>query len=50
VAAIFYIAVEATWFTREVKRGLASGIFWAIAAFGTSALVLVIAALVFSGF
>jgi hypothetical protein len=50
VAAIFYIAVEVTWFTREVKRGLASGIIWAVAAFATSAFVLVIAAVLFSGF
>lgn len=49
-AGVFYLVVEATWFQREVKRGLVNGIGWALAAFILSALVLIITALLFAGF
>jgi len=48
-AAVFYISVEATWFSREAKRGPVVGGLWAIAAFAVSALVLGVMALLFTG-
>jgi hypothetical protein len=48
-AAAFYIAVEAAWFTREIKRGPAVGTLWALAVFGVSALVLALTLLLFAG-
>ena len=50
VAAIgFYIAVEATWFTREANRGPMIGFLWAVAVFALSALVVAATALLFAG-
>jgi hypothetical protein len=49
-AALLYIRVEATWFTREAKRGAVFSTLWALAAFVMSALVLAVTALLFAGF
>lgn len=46
----FYFSVEATWFTRETKRGPVIGALWAAAVFVFSAMVLTGVALLFSGF
>ena len=46
--AVFYIGVEATWFAREVKRGLLNGLYWALAAFSVSAVVLAATVLLFA--
>jgi hypothetical protein len=48
-AAVLYIWVEATWFSREAKRGPVIGGLWAAAAFAVSALVLAVMALLFAG-
>lgn len=48
-ASAFYIVVEAVWFARESKRGMAVGLLWALAAFAMSALVLATTALLFAG-
>jgi hypothetical protein len=48
-AAVFYIGVEATWFSREAKRGALMGGLWAIAAFALSALVLALMTVLFTG-
>ena len=48
-AGLFYIGVEASWFTRETKRGAVVGLLWALAAFASSAAVLALAVLLFSG-
>jgi len=49
IAAVFYIAVEAAWFTREANREPLVGFLWAIAVFGMSAFVLAATALLFAG-
>lgn len=49
VATIFYVTVEASWFALEAKRTPLYGVFWAIAAFVLSVLVLSGIALLFSG-
>ena len=49
VATIFYVTVEALWFALEAKRTPLYGVFWAIAAFVLSVLVLSGIALLFSG-
>jgi hypothetical protein len=49
IAAAFYIAVEAAWFTRELKRGPVVGTLWALAVFAVSALVLAVTVLLFAG-
>ena len=33
LAAVFYIGIEATWFDRESKRGLFTGLLWAMLSF-----------------
>jgi hypothetical protein len=48
-ATLFYIAVEAAWFSREARRSRATGILWALAVFAMSALVLAATALLFAG-
>ena len=48
-ATIFYVGVEAVWFGRESKRGLAAGIPWAAAAFFISIFILAATLLLFSG-
>jgi hypothetical protein len=48
-AALFYLVVEAQWFTRETGRGPVVGLLWAVAAFVTSVAVLTAAVLLFSG-
>jgi hypothetical protein len=50
VTICFYLGVEATWFTREAKRGPVVGTLWAAAVFAFSAIVLTGVALLFSGF
>jgi hypothetical protein len=49
-AAIFYVGVEATWFTREAKSAQSFGFLWAAAALAMSAIVLAITMLLFAGF
>jgi len=49
LAICFYLGVEATWFTREAKRGPVIGAFWAIAVFALSGIVLTATALLFAG-
>jgi hypothetical protein len=49
VAALFYLGVEAAWFTREGGRGSLNGALWALAALSVSALVLAAALLLFAG-
>ena len=49
-ATLFYIGVEASWFARESKRGLAAGIAWATATLAISVVVVAAAILLFSGF
>lgn len=48
-AAIFYIAVEATWFGRESQRGLLSGLLWASVTLVISIVVLAATLFLFSG-
>ena len=48
-AALFYVGVEAGWFTRESKRGPVFGLLWALANFTISAFVLAVAILLFAG-
>jgi hypothetical protein len=48
VAAIFYVGVEAAWFSRESKRGLSAGMLWAVAAFVISVVILGTILLLFS--
>ena len=45
----FYVAVEASWFSRESKRGIVAGIAWAAATFAISLLVVGGTILLFSG-
>ena len=48
-AALFYIGIEAAWFSRETKGGPVSGGLWAITTFALSALVLAAMTLLFTG-
>lgn len=48
-ASLFYIGVEAAWFTRESKRRPMIGTLWAIAVFAMSVIVLGLTALLFAG-
>ena len=48
-ATIFYFAVEARWFTLEMKRGWVRGSLCAVAVFVVSGAVLTITALLFAG-
>ena len=48
-AGLFYIGVEASWFTRETQRGAVVGWLWTLAAFASSAAALALAVLLFSG-
>jgi hypothetical protein len=48
-AAIFYIAVESSWFTGESNRSPVVGVLWAIAALTKSAAILAVAVILFSG-
>jgi hypothetical protein len=47
-AALFYVAVQTSWFTRETKRGLIIGMLWALAVFAISLFVLGTTLLLFS--
>jgi len=49
VAGLFYVAVEARWFSSETGRSRAFGIVWALAAFAISLFVLGGTALLFAG-
>lgn len=49
IAAMFYFALEAAWFTKESGRGFVNGGLWAILALVVSALILAAALLLFSG-
>lgn len=49
IAAIFYICVEGSWFTRESKRGRFTGALWALAVFAVTLIVLAITVLLFTG-
>lgn len=49
LAAIFYVSVEASWFTRESKRGRLQGILWALSVFVMTAIVLAVTVLLFAG-
>jgi hypothetical protein len=49
LAAIFYVGVEASWFTREAKRGRLLGILWALSVFAMTAIVLAVTVLLFAG-
>jgi hypothetical protein len=49
IAGVFYIGVEAAWFTREAKRGSLVGTLYGVAIFLLSAFALVGAAVAFSG-
>lgn len=46
-AALFYLGVEASWFSREAKRGWLAAILWAVAALAMSLVVLAAAVLLF---
>jgi hypothetical protein len=48
-ATIFYFAVEARWFTLEMKRGWVVGTLCALSVFVMSGLVLTVTALLFAG-
>src|SRR3954447_23424134 len=48
-AAIFYLAVETSWFARESERGRSAGILWAGAALVISIAVLALILALFSG-
>jgi len=50
IAGLFYVAVEAQWFSNETGRSHRIGIAWAFAALTISALVVGGTALLFSGF
>lgn len=49
LAAIFYVGVEASWFTREAKRGRLLGILWALSVFAMTVIVLAVTVLLFAG-
>ena len=49
LAAIFYVGVEASWFTREAKRGHLLGILWALSVFAMTVIVLAVTVLLFTG-
>ena len=49
IATVFYISVEAAWFTKEARRGPLFGVLWAVAVFLMSAIVLAGTALLFAG-
>lgn len=49
LAIAFYIGVEASWFSRETKRGTFAGLAWALGAFAISVAVLGVAVLAFAG-
>jgi hypothetical protein len=48
-ATVFYLAVEASWFTRELKRGRLVGAACALAVLAISALLLAVTAALFAG-
>lgn len=48
-ATVFYIGVEAHWFARESKRGIAAGLAWGAATFALSLLVVAGTVLLFTG-
>jgi hypothetical protein len=47
--AVFYIAVEASWFSRESKRAPTVSTLWALSTFAMSVLVLAVTAVLFAG-
>jgi len=47
-AAVFYVGVEATWFSRESRRGPLVGLAWAAVAFVLSIVILAATLLLFS--
>ncbi len=49
IAAIFYVGVEAVWFTREAKRGRLLGLLWALLVFAMNAIVLAVTVVLFAG-
>jgi hypothetical protein len=49
-AAAFYTGVEASWFARESKRGIAAALVWAVVTLVISLLVVGATILLFSGF
>lgn len=48
-AALFYVGVEAAWFSQEAKREPVFGFLWALASFTISALVLTVTIVLFAG-
>src|SRR3954470_23479407 len=48
-SAVFFVGVEASWYAREAKRGIAAGIAWASASFAISMVLVAATILLFSG-
>jgi hypothetical protein len=48
-SAVFYLGVEASWFSRESRRGILAGLVWASAALIISLVLLAAVLLLFSG-